>query len=156
MSEITIRLPKLSALLCWPVEWSDLKRPKPSKSNLHVTCIYMPDATGVSKTQLLELVTPLDLDKGYRIGKVEGVRAFGPDETYPVLKVDTGQYYERALVRTYVPIATALKKAGIEWDAWEPFNPHCTVDLKTVLNPPKRVILRPLELWYMDDAPVVV
>lgn len=150
------QLPKLSALLCWPVEWSDLKKPKPNKSNLHVTCVYIPDATLVPKSQLLEIVTSLEFDRSYRIGKTEGVRAFGPEENYPVIKVDTHWTHSLSLVSTYVRVASALKKAGLEWDAWEPYNPHCTVDLKTLLDPPKRVILRPLELWYMDDAPVVV
>jgi hypothetical protein len=149
-------IPKLSALLCWPVEWSDLNRPKPNKNNLHVSCIYMPDATTIPKTHLIELVKDLEFSREYRIGKIEGVDAFGPEKTYPVLRVDTHWSRDLSLVSTYTKIAVALHGAGIEWDRWEPYNPHCTVDIQTILNPPKRVILRPLELWYMDDEPVLV
>jgi len=49
-----------------------------------------------------------------------------------------------------------LDAAGILYDKSFPFNPHCTVDLPTALNPPKKLIIRPLELWFRDDKPEVV
>ena len=89
-------------------------------------------------------------EQGYEVAKVWGVDAFGPNLDHPVLKLDLDNWHEHRDTKIM------LNKAGISYATNWAFNPHVTVDLKTVVNPPKKVLLRPLELWWGSDEPVVV
>ena len=49
-----------TAVLVWPVEWLDKKRPKPELKQLHVTNVYMPNTEGFTKDDVLNA---LNLDE---------------------------------------------------------------------------------------------
>lgn len=171
-----VRLPRTSALLCWPVEIMPSSS-EPGAYHHHVTALYIHDITGnfnewtgelsqsVPKEWLLRTLRE-DKDADYvnqviprsayryRLMDVSGVAAFGPDENVPVLR-----FVPAALADAHLGITHRLREAGIKFDAtYTDFNykPHCTVSLPDLISPPKQVLLRPLELWYKDDEPVVV
>lgn len=139
-----------TALLCWPVEWIS-KKPVPKVEGLHVTLAYIPDLMGTTKEQILNAVRDSGRrELGYQVVKVNWPSAFGPENNIPVLEVDLPNWWE------YRDTTAALDAAGIAYSKDFKFSPHCTVDLPTVLDPPKKILIRPLELWYKDDDPEVV
>lgn len=106
----------------------------------------------------------------YRVADVTGVDAFGPDQNVPVLRVGIGAYKDahghtsntrdEVLMYSHLKVSRLLQKAGIhhprEYTGEYGYKPHCTVPLPMAFNPPKHVLLRPMELWYKDDEPVVL
>lgn len=150
--ELELTFVRNTALICWPVEWIDNSRPVPKVEGLHVTCVYIPDLMGKTKDDIKAAIASIpNRDRlGYKVVKVNWPSAFGPDENIPVLEVDLPNWWE------YRQVAAALDEHGIAYSKDFKFSPHCTVDLKTVLNPPKKVLIRPLELWFKDNEPEVI
>lgn len=155
--------PKHSALLCWPVEFLDRSLHIP---RLHVTAAYFPDVRTyhdfdgepvghISKKEFLCIRGDGDIGAGaFRVAKVTSIDAFGPDEDVPVLRVSVNDpnnlsIYHRNMVES-------LNENRISYSSEFEYQPHVTVPLKVLVNAPTEVLLRPLELWYCDDEPVVV
>jgi hypothetical protein len=147
---------RVSALLCWPVEFLDYKERNIYQP--HVTALYFPDVSRAeySKDDLLSALrtSPHVPARRYELARVKSAEAFGPDKNVPVLRVTNGSYYD--LDARTIKYREALDSRGIFADRTYDINPHVTVDLETLLRPPETVLLRPLELWWRNDEPVVV
>ena len=160
-----VRPPRNSALVCWPVEWVDETVEPPAWNNLHVTCLYIPNVLGgideetevelpvIPKEDILVALRDSSLlpNAGYRLVDVIRPDAFGPNEDVPVLKVG-----HPIFDKTYIHGLATLQNSDIHADMTYDFSPHVSVPLPYALRPPKQVLIRPLELWYSDDAPVVL
>lgn len=148
-----------SALICYPVEFLDgYDR---NINGPHVTLLYFPDVTENAmdqaewgKTELIYALRQLNLKRRYQIANVMGVDAFGPDKNVPVLRVSTGEYI--GIPDITVKVRSHLDEKGMNADRSYPINPHVTVPLETLIAPPTKVLLRPMELWWRDDEPVVI
>lgn len=163
MPELEVPAPRESALLCWPVLWdANNEGPAPKVTGLHVTAFYWP-AYGEfdrppCKEKLLDALANWGggIYRGYTIVKVESPEAFGEDSNYPVLVLNKG-HFDKGLYRERTTISNCMRNSGLDnYDSRWPFNPHCSVDLKTALDPPKQLIIGPPELWYKDDEPVKI
>jgi hypothetical protein len=139
------------------VHWDTLNESRdPKVSNLHVTAFYWPENTPAKKALLDAFDGWPGLYKGYTIVKVDDVAAFGPARDYPVLTLKKG-YHWYGFTNQHNTLKNALGNSGLDtYDKSFEFNPHCTVDLATLLDPPKRLIIGPPELWYKDDEPVAI
>lgn len=141
-----------SALIAYPVEFldevKDIYQP-------HVTLFYFPDVTNAefTKQEMVNAIAESHFKRTHHLATVFGAKAFGPDKNVPVLRVGVGQ---QVLSHVYASIKTVLNRNNMFFDNTWGFDPHVTVDLETALTPPKQVLLRPLELWWMDDEPVKV
>jgi hypothetical protein len=147
--------PRESALLCWPVEFPFQTNPVPAA---HCSTLYWPEIDA-SKEELLLLLRAVKAPNFYRIADVTGVAAFGEAEDYPVLTIQSnvdGQTWRWSLGGTRDALYVEMIRYGLGPDNRFTYKPHVSVDVKTLVNPPKRLILRPLELWYKDDEPVVL
>jgi hypothetical protein len=138
-----------TALLCWPVVWAH----KVNVEGPHVTAFYFDDLTGIDKDDLIDAVRD-----GYGVSrdtiglKVLEAAAFGPEEDVPVLRVDLGM----TLGPAHRNLGKYLDNAGFNYDKrWE-YNAHTTVDLKTALNPPAKILATGLELWWKQDEAVII
>lgn len=181
LREFDVPAPKVGALFCWPVEWVD-DAPDPGAGmdeHRHVTALYLPNVTehvdeetgvtfsAVSKDILLDTVRSImhkiEDARKYRLADVVGIDAFGPNLNVPVLKVAVADFTrtigDPRLSLEHNEIAKAIRNEGIPFNAdycFSNYVAHSTVPLPTLVNPPKQVLLRPLELWYMEEEPVVV
>lgn len=162
MPELELPVARESALICWPVLWDSVNEgPAPKVEGIHVTAVYWPaygeDDQPPNKDILLRtLGAYATIYRGYTLVKVEGPAAFGIDNNFPVVKVESG-YYSFGLKKEYRTITNCLTTAGFSnYDKRFEFNPHCSVDIQTLLDPPKRLILGPPELWYKNDEPVKI
>jgi len=158
-----------SACLAWPVQ--TLPQSEKSVRSRHVTGLYLPDVRNIPKEKILDALRnehgfksgKLYGANAYRLADVLGTAAFGPNFDIPVLLVGIGKPWPNAggqdqhLTNNWEGLEYCLSRAEIPYDkTYREYRPHVTVRLSEVLNPPKQVLLRPLELWYMDDEPVEV
>ncbi len=153
---VNVEAPRPSALLAWPVEYLDNK-PR-NIYQPHVTALYFPDVTEAEYTKK-DMIDALRADLptllgNYELAMVLTKEAFGPDKNVPVLRVNTAD--PMGLSARINRIRGFLDSRGIYADRTWGINPHTTVDLETLIRPPEHVLLRPLELWWMNDEPVVV
>lgn len=144
-----------SALLCWPAHWIGESNPVPVA---HCTLLYWPEP--VDKETLLRVLREAPIDNDfYRLADVLGPDAFGENKDYPVLRINSnliGRTWRHTLDGYYDLLSKWCAAQSVAADdTWE-FIPHVSVDIKTIIAPPKQLILGPLELWYKDDEPVVV
>lgn len=158
MPELETPEPKTGALICWPVLWDEPnegRAPLTSDGRLHVTAFYWREDPPLKK-YMLDAFSDSYIYRGYTVAKVKGPEAFGQLNDYPVLTVNSG-YHWYGINKEYTTMRNILTKAGIDnYDQRFEYNAHCSVDLKTVLNPPKRLIIGPPELWYKDDEAVAL
>lgn len=149
---------KDSAWLGWPVEWVDNKVTpsgiRPGVKNPHVTCLYFPTVEGLFKDDLVEILKDLTFPRRYRLAGIGNPEAFGPEKDIPVLLLKANWYSD--LQQCHMRISSALRDTSFKPATNYEFNPHITVDLRTMLAPPEQVIVRPLELWWRSDEPVPV
>lgn len=151
-----------SAVLCWPVEF--IGSQAPDIQDAHVTIGYFPNVSDpeIPKAAILNGLKGntgggLFRSLKYRLGiwevyKIAGVAAFGPENDHPVLLIND-EYGQ--LKKDHELAKNLLKAEGIAWDKSYHYTPHITVDLRTVVSPPSKVILRPMELWYRGDKQVI-
>lgn len=147
-------LPQPRALICWPVEFLDTVVRKIHQP--HVTALYFPDVVDVefTKQDMLDTIRTVPQHSRYQLVNVSGAEAFGPDNNVPVLRVNSLEYF--GLESHMGRFRNVLDSKGMRANRTYGFNPHVTVDLPTLIKPPTQVLLRPLELWWMDDEPVVI
>lgn len=147
-----------SALVGWPVLWNEpLDGKAPITDNIHITGFYWRDEAP-AKSAILDAIAEgpntYRIYRGYRTINVDRPDAFGEAEDYPVLRLDPaydGLHHQR------VCMDGNLRHAGLAtYDQRFTYVPHCSVDLKTLLDPPDYLIVGPPTLWYKDDAPVEV
>src|SRR6478752_4835534 len=90
--------PRVSALLCWPVEWIERHRILDPIPGLHCTMLYFPDVVeaGISKDAILKTLRSIEDREplGYSLTKVKWVSAFGPEKNVPVLELDLDHHWE--------------------------------------------------------------
>lgn len=154
-----VPLDRPSALICWPVAFeydlgADIYQP-------HCTVLFFPDVTKASKSDMLDAlghIAKVSYIHGYQIVEVDGGGAFGPDKNVPVLLLKrNGNLWNDTLTKAYrILNAAATGVSGAVADDTYEFNPHVTATLPLVINPPSRVILLPMELWWRNDEPVVI
>lgn len=161
MPELEIPAPRESALLYWPVLWDEPNEgPEPKVENIHVSILYWPgytefDPVPTKHVLLARFEEIKSVYRGYRTVKVQGPAAFGVEKNYPVLLLESGYY--NGLNQNQRTFANCMNVAPFDtFDKRFAYNPHCSVDLQTLLDPPKRLILGPPELRYKEDEPVQV
>lgn len=156
--------PRYDALLCWPVEF--VETPYYDVPELHVTLAYFKDVrtyydleqepVGIIPKQDF-LAAARGIGNQYRLAEITGPDAFGPDRDIPVLKVKCANHVDDFLLQARYQLKNGLNSMRIGMPADDfGYSPHVTVPLHLLIRPPARVLLRPLELWYMDDEPEVV
>lgn len=147
-----------SALICWPVEFLSIEEDKPTVTGLHCTVAYWPEVKLTQQEMLDTIVNnnkwQIKYFRQWRIVDIKGVGAFGELNDYPVLLVNNDQY-NTTLTEMHNRVKGAFSYANGP-DRRFTYTPHISVDLKTIVNPPKQVVFRPMELWYKDEKPVIV
>jgi hypothetical protein len=151
--------PRESALICWPVEFLGGVESAPKVSGLHCTVAYWPEV-GMTQDEMLSTITRYNAVmvryyRQWRLANISGVDAFGELKDYPVLLVENEQP-DTTLKHMHETIADKFYAVGHPPDNRFRYNPHISVDLRTIVKPPKQVVFRPMELWYKDEKPVIV
>ena len=148
-------VPRESALLCWPAKFVGTP---PNVESAHCTLAYWKSLGGLEKNDILFRLRDdshwINRYRQWRIVSVTGIDAYqGSQGDLPVLKVEDNLNYE-AIPNIHKNVASLFTRNPFS-NHWV-YSPHVTVDLKTLVNPPKKIILAPMQLWYKDDEPVLV
>lgn len=149
---------KGTALLTWPVVFDG--RDSPVK-DAHVTAFWWPYAR-FDQDSLLKVIreSPFYNDlKVHRVETVKGIEALGPEKQYPVLTLETPaghNWMNKPCAYTLREGLASLMNQFYPDNTFPNYTPHVTVDVDTLVRPPSRVILKPLELWVDGEHKYVV
>lgn len=163
--EFEVPEPRYSALFAWPVILLDTQEQIP---NLHCTAAYIRDVRTwtnfdeppvgfIHKDEFLGVRGDREaIGAGvYRLAKVTGVDAFGSEQDVPVLRVEI-EGWKNSLETYHKGLVEFFNDIRVGYASDFPYSAHVTVPLKVLVDPPKQVVLGPMELWYCDDEPVVI
>ena len=151
--EESLVVPRESALLCWPAQFVGTP---PNVKFPHCTLAYWKNLRGLEKNDILYRIRDshwIERLREWRIVNFTGIDVYnGSEGDLPVLKVIDP--HPSILKNAHEHMGSLFSRNPFS-NHWV-YSPHVTVDIKTLVKPPKQIILRPLELWYKDDEPVVV
>lgn len=135
---------KDSAVVVWPVVYPAGYLPPKEP---HVTILYLPDVTSVSKELVLEAIKATGHEV-YLVARAEGIEMFGPDKDIPVVRVQHN-YFEDY----YRQLREEFDKRGIEYSTLYDYSPHVTMSEEAGRENlyPQKFNLLPVQLWWRNE-----